>query len=508
MRSAEYRRVFVGRLLPAIAALAWLGCSGDPAGEEKEVAAACTTDEECPGGKCVAGTCVAIIGATDLTTADAGEPPADSVGPGDGGGTGNDRSEPPGPDSATPPPDSATGPEDTGSVGPKPQDGDPDITVDPLQHMFTYMPGVVNPQTKAVTIFNEGTGSLMVSKIYWDEFSSAEFKFMALPPLPKKILPMQMTQLTVVFQEKAPHGPATLVIESDDPDEPVVSVAFSGQSKTGDEPCIKIEPSGLNFGQVVRGQSKTLPFQVVNCSTKLGLTVNKIERSKFFGMPLTSEFQIDPMPALPLVLAGNEVSQLQVTYTPMLAGLDSGHFIFHNSDPAVPQAKLEVKGVGVPPPLEDIGLHIELEWDTDNCDVDLHLVKPGGTLFDCQDDCYYADMNPDWGVAGSFLDDPFLDYDDVDGYGPENTNLSEPSPGTYLITMHYYNDSYEGFGGGPTNATVRVYSYGVLLQEFGPKSLEYTDKTWDVCKVDWPGANITVIDKIYMAPTQPVCFNW
>jgi len=485
-------------VLWALLFVAW-SCSGDPTQNGQADATGCTDDEDCQNGTCVGGQCVTFWQDGDLVADNGPEIPADrTTQPEDSRSTPDDADSP---EDLPEQPEDATQPDQT-------VEGIPNIVVDPLQHTFTFMPGVVNPETKAVTILNDGKKSLVIEKMEWKEGSSPEFTFMALPPLPKKLNPYGQTSVTVVFKEKAPHVPGTLQIHSTDPDEPVVEVVFKSQSKTGDQPCIQISPASLNFGQVVRGTSKALPFDVVNCSEKLPVTVTDIKRSKFFGMPLTDEYQIEPAPQPPIPLAGNQAISFDMVYTPGLAGIDSGYFTFVNTDPATPEAKLDVYGVGIPPPLEDIGLHIELEWDQDDCDVDLHLVKPGGKLFDCKDDCYYANMNPDWGAPNDFIDDPFLDYDDVDGYGPENLNVSEPVPGTYKVTMHYYSDSYEGWGGSSTKATVRIYSYGNLLGEFGPKMLEYTDKTWDVCNFDWPGANVTVLDTIYMAPAQPVCFNW
>ncbi len=488
-------RRFVAPLILALVLAFGTACSGDPTGDADDVIVpkTCIDDEECPGGYCDEGTCVTLVGNEDVTeTPDQATLP-DVEEPQDAAGQ----------ETATPPQD-VQEPEET--VTPPPG-GEPNILVDPLTHTFTYLPGVVNPQTKTVTIANDGKLSLVIEKMEWVANSSPEFTFMALPPLPKKLNPYEQTAVTVIFKEKSPHGPATLRITSNDPDQPTVDVNFYSQSKTGDEPCVQVMPGSLNFGQVVRGDKKTLNFDVVNCSSNLPVTITKINRSQFFGMPLTDEFQVEPMPALPFTLAGNQKKTLAITYAPGLAGMDNGYFTFVTSDAGLQDPKLDVYGVGVPPPLEEIGLHIELEWDVDNSDVDMHLVKPGGTLFDCDDDCYYANMSPDWGVAGDTLDDPFLDYDDVDGYGPENTNLSEPAPGTYKVVMHYYDASYEGWTGGPTNCTVRIYSYGQLLATYKEK-LNYTDHTWDVCTVDWPGANITTLGTLYDAPNQPMCLPW
>ena len=70
-------------------------------------------------------------------------------------------------------------------------------------------------------------------------------------------------------------------------------------------------------------------------------------------------------------------------------------------------------------------------------DIDLHLVRPGGTPFDVSgDDCYYANKNPDWNILNDNTDDPFLDVDDIDGNGPEEINLQSTAPADtkYMFT--------------------------------------------------------------------------
>ncbi|MBM4373262.1 MAG: hypothetical protein FJ098_16520, partial [Deltaproteobacteria bacterium] len=86
----------------------------------------------------------------------------------------------------------------------------------------------------------------------------------------------------------------------------------------------------------------------------------------------------------------------------------------------------------------------------------------------------------------------------------ENTNISEPQPGSYKVLLHYYRDNYEGTGGGPTDAIVRIYSYGQLLQQFGPQNLDKTNRNWDVCLVSWPAATITPLGNTYMVSDADV----
>jgi hypothetical protein len=303
-----------------------------------------------------------------------------------------------------------------------------------------------------------------------------------------------------------------LKIITNDPDEPVVYVQFSCEAKNDTptlEPCIQLNPSSLNFGSVVRGDEKTLPFKIMNCGSTVGLTVSDITRSAgFFGQALTDEFYFDPEPSFVIIIAPGQEEELNITYEPGLAGYDSGYFEIHSNDPDDPKAKLNVTAVGVPPPLEEIGLHIEVEWSTDACDVDSHLLNPGGTFFDCNNDCHFGNMSPEWGQQGT-IDDPFLDVDDVDGYGPENINLSEPALGLYTFMVHYYNDSYNDSFGTDTDVTVRLYTYGQLVQTWGPQNLDHTNITWDVFTIDWPAATVTTIGDVWECSSSDVktCFN-
>ncbi len=81
-------------------------------------------------------------------------------------------------------------------------------------------------------------------------------------------------------------------------------------------------------------------------------------------------------------------------------------------------------------------------------------------------------------------DNPTLDIDDVEGFGPENINIVNPSPGNYLISVYYFNDQ----GIGSTDAWVRVYINGINKPEwnFGPITLNKSKQVADVATIQWP----------------------
>ena len=135
------------------------------------------------------------------------------------------------------------------------------------------------------------------------------------------------------------------------------------------------------------------------------------------------------------------------------------------------------------------GLRVEIFWnppDTscddrggvrpcDDTDVDVHLLRPGmEAWFDLSGDCHYANCNSmsgaslEWGAAGPD-DNPTLDLDDVEGFGPENINVGRPAPGTYRVGVHLY----DGSSLGRADVTVNIYCgmSTTPARTFGPTRL-------------------------------------
>lgn len=138
----------------------------------------------------------------------------------------------------------------------------------------------------------------------------------------------------------------------------------------------------------------------------------------------------------------------------------------------------------------EAGLRVQLAWDTDITDVDLHLLKPGGSYRDSFSDCYYANPNPDWGTTGDTGDNPQLDVDDTQGYGPENIRVDPGEDGNYRVIVHYYSDD----GQGPSVSWVEIYVNGQRAGSFGPHELPSTGALWQVADVDWPSGTATPVN--------------
>lgn len=102
------------------------------------------------------------------------------------------------------------------------------------------------------------------------------------------------------------------------------------------------------------------------------------------------------------------------------------------------------------------GIVVDLGWTQSGDDLDLHLLAPGGTVTS-QLDCYYANRQPEWGVAG-LEDNPSLELDDIPGTGPEKITYALPPDGVYQVVVRDYPNSVNNT---PNDAVVTITVYGV-----------------------------------------------
>jgi len=86
-------------------------------------------------------------------------------------------------------------------------------------------------------------------------------------------------------------------------------------------------------------------------------------------------------------------------------------------------------------------LRVTLTWNTSGTDVDLWVTDPDGEA------CGWTNT-----VTASGLT---LDFDDTDGYGPENITTTSAMAGTYSIRVHYFDDN-DDEGANPSGCTVVV----------------------------------------------------
>ena len=164
-------------------------------------------------------------------------------------------------------------------------------------------------------------------------------------------------------------------------------------------------------------------------------------------------------------------------------------------------------------------LHVELTWETPGdldptdtgpdagADLDLHFLDPQATgpdldgdgqpdgWFDLVNDTFWFNPQPDWGSADPNAgDNPGLDRDDSDGWGPENLNYQPPSgSGVYRIGVHDWDD--HGFG--ISYPRLKVYIWGQLVFDRNLKDLGQpllTCDLWEAATVEWPSGAVKAVD--------------
>ena len=146
-------------------------------------------------------------------------------------------------------------------------------------------------------------------------------------------------------------------------------------------------------------------------------------RGKVANPSLTSAVMIldgDPEQAFQLNLNNGSFSQ-KIAITGSSEPVNHSVIVNATSGPVTASASAEFTS-HVPP----TALRITLTWDTADTDVDLWCTDPNG------EKCYYANRTTASGLH--------LDFDDTNGYGPENITTTTIIPGDYLVQVHYYSD--------------------------------------------------------------------
>jgi hypothetical protein len=143
----------------------------------------------------------------------------------------------------------------------------------------------------------------------------------------------------------------------------------------------------------------------------------------------------------------------------------------------------------------------QLTWVSDpTSDLDLHLVRPAGTMFG-QNDCYYLNCVPpdtlDWGVAGA-TGNPVLDVDDTQGFGPENITItSGAQTGTYTVVVHDFDHTVGEI------ATVKIFFNDVERYRNTSVAMDGTTHLyWNVATVNI--GSQTVVPVNTYSSTQPL----
>lgn len=261
-----------------------------------------------------------------------------------------------------------------------------------------------------------------------------------------------------------------------------VPLTLSGEGTLARTGVVACQPSPVDFGPVQRGNAVTSQIRCTALSSSTEVTSVRIASGD-------DSFTLPNPPPLPAPLLASQSIDLAVRFTAEgLRRAENGQLsVEYMRQEEVAETHVSLFGEVVPPNVTDTAISARLDWDTDGTDVDLHLVAPGGTAFDPNLDCYFRNTNPDWGVRNDPIDDPFLDDDDVNGFGPENINLSRTAPGQYRVYAHYWRSGTVG----ASTARVEVFLGGQSVYT-ASQPLQCND-LWLVGTVSWNGSTGTFL---------------
>ncbi|MEM6931209.1 MAG: hypothetical protein AAF602_30035, partial [Myxococcota bacterium] len=133
-------------------------------------------------------------------------------------------------------------------------------------------------------------------------------------------------------------------------------------------------------------------------------------------------------------------------------------------------------------------LWVEMFWERDLDDMDLHVVRGNGSL-ESTDDCHFANCRfpgLPWSPSGPD-GDPVLDIDDIDGTGPENVNIEGPADQLYHVWVHDYPLSPRNAG---NDVTVRIYLSGVIAFD-ETRTITGENRFEHFATIDWAAQTVT-----------------
>ncbi len=332
-------------------------------------------------------------------------------------------------------------------------------------------------RTLGVRITNVGNAELRIDDV---ALTGGPYTLASMITAGQAFAPRDSQEVQVTFEPTA-AGPAPaseLVIRSTDPTRPEVRVPISGEGINRAVPIIRVVPNPVAFGQVPRGTNASRSVTIYNDGSA-PLLLNQVRLSSDAG----GRFLLPTPPAAGTSIAPAGMLQMAVGYLDNgIVASYTGQLQIISNDPANTTVNVTLTAATEPPPVQATDIALVLTWANQG-DVDLHLLRPGATLFNIPGDVCYCNTNPDWGALNVPTDNPFLDRDDLVGPGPENINLTTAESGDYQVVVHYFS------GLTPAPVTVQINLRGMLV---ATETRTITNnQRWTVGTISWNAATRT-----------------
>lgn len=199
----------------------------------------------------------------------------------------------------------------------------------------------VKADRKQVSIINQGNRPCTYKGAYFSKTTTKEFSFFLPPPAAQVISPGQKLDFLVKFSPTdAKDDTGELVIESDDPDSPMLKVKLTSKLASANLCELVPKPTILQFGFVATGRSRQLPVVLTNNGygdcfvTKLTISPNP-------GNSYSVRTQI---PAQGQVVPSGSNFSINIALTPSQAGTLSGELVITSNDSRGKPIKVKLVG--------------------------------------------------------------------------------------------------------------------------------------------------------------------
>ena len=226
----------------------------------------------------------------------------------------------------------------------------PDIDVLPASGSYDF--GDVEIGTSAtymVHISNIGNAELEVTSVMLDIAGSTDFAITSAPEVPFVVAADEslLVDIEITYTPSAEGAVSTTVlIASDDEDEPLTEITLLGEGVLPPAPEIVVYPELLehDFGDVEIGQTQTYVAQILNVGTA-DLTVTDLA----LDAAGSTDFSINAAPDVPFTVAPSEsiTVDIEITYTPTTAGYASTVLTIGNDDEDESVVEVAFGGVGI-----------------------------------------------------------------------------------------------------------------------------------------------------------------
>jgi len=220
---------------------------------------------------------------------------------------------------------------------------EPDISVAPTTVDFGKV-AILIADTVAVAVENVGTSPLLIDSVRM-ALGTAEYTLVQTIPDGTPIIGGgQPTPIDIEFDPVIPDSTFldTILIYSDDPDEPLIKIPVTGQSVVA---AVRLSDSAVAFDTVLVGNSVEDTVWVVNEGSDT-LTFTSVVTNP-------AQFTVTPMSAA--VVAGESLA-VSITFAPVSFGPDTATWRLNTNVPTKPTVDVDLSGYGasrlaVPPAL-------------------------------------------------------------------------------------------------------------------------------------------------------------